>query len=151
MPQGAGYGRNKISRTTTRKRALVAPGVTPGVKNDPRVYNTRNPRKGGLVKKIAKASGTTRAEAQGVVKTARQAVKHGDKGTARQVIRKSLSGGPSAGVKATPRRSAKAGKTARKVVRRMASKQAPLRAPRSKMTKPGQDVLFAKRKKRRSL
>lgn len=79
--------------------------------------------KGRLKKRIAKATGTTVGEAAGTIRNARQAVKAGNSKKARKTISKALKGGPTGGVPRSPARTAKARKTARKVVKRMSENQ----------------------------
>ena len=57
-------------------------------------------RKGGLVKRLAKTTGTTTGEAKGIMKTVRQDIRAGNKGAARKTLKTALSGGPAGGVKA---------------------------------------------------
>jgi len=80
--------------------------------------------KGGLNKKIAKTTGTTIGEAKGVAQRARKLIRAGDTEKAYRVLRKSLTGGPSAGVPKSKANSAMAIKTARKTVSRIVKKRA---------------------------
>src|SRR4030095_614128 len=91
---------------------------------------------GKLLKRIAKTTGTTRGEAKGIMKNVRQDVRAGNKKAARKELTQALKGGPSAGVKKSPARTEKARATSKKVVGRIADRQASvaLGKPRTKGT-----------------
>jgi len=82
------------------------------------------PNKGRVFTRVAKTTGTTRREARGVMKTARTQVRRGNTAGARKTISRALSGGPRAGVKRTPARTEKAGRAAKKITKRIATRQA---------------------------
>ncbi len=79
---------------------------------------------GRRLQRIAKTTGTTVGEARGIMKNVRQEVRAGDKKTARKTLTTALKGGPAAGVKRTPARTAKARVASKKIVRKIASNQA---------------------------
>lgn len=79
---------------------------------------------GKRLERIAKTTGTTVGEARGIMKNVRQSVAAGDKKTARKTLTQALKGGPAAGVKKSPARTAKARATSKKVVRKIAKRQA---------------------------
>lgn len=82
------------------------------------------PKKGALIKKVAKTTGTTKGEARGVLKQVRSKVREGDTVAAYTQLRKALSGGPTKGVPATKAQKAEAIKRARHVVTRIQKNRA---------------------------
>jgi hypothetical protein len=81
-------------------------------------------RKQKLLKRVARTTGTTTGEARGVMRKARTQVRRGNTAGARKTITRALSGGPKAGVKGSPKRTEKAGVAAKKITKRIATRQA---------------------------
>jgi hypothetical protein len=81
------------------------------------------PKKGKLLERMAKATGTTTGEARGVMKIARGQIAAGKTKAATKTIQRNLRGGPQQGITRTPKTSAKAEKKAKHVVARIAKKQ----------------------------
>jgi hypothetical protein len=87
---------------------------------------------GKLLKRVARTTGTTVGEAKGVMRKARRQVRRGNTAGARKTISRALSGGPRAGVKGSPQRTAKAGVAAKKITKRIATRQAAATPKRTK-------------------
>ncbi len=77
-----------------------------------------------FLKRVARTTGTTTGEAKGIMRKARTQVRRGNKVGARRTITRALSGGPRAGVSRSPARSRKAAVAAKKVTKRIATRQA---------------------------
>jgi len=80
--------------------------------------------KGKLLKRVAKTTGTTKGEAKGIMRKARTQVRRGNTAGARKTITRALSGGPRGGVKGSPQRTKKAGVAAKKITKRIETRQA---------------------------
>jgi hypothetical protein len=81
-------------------------------------------RKQKLLHRVARTTGATRGEARGVMRKARVQVRRGNTAGARKTISRALSGEARAGVKRTPQRTAKANVAAKKITKRIATRQA---------------------------
>ena len=110
-------------------------GTSPGPTTPPTTYGKpkkvgNGPKKvasggsGKLLKRIDKTTGTTKGEARGIMRTARQQVRRGNKAGAKRTISRALSGGPKVGVPRSPQRSKKAAAAATKITKRIATRQA---------------------------
>lgn len=80
-------------------------------------------KKGNMLGRIAKTTGTTRGEARGIMKGVRKQVRRGNVQGARRKLTRSLSGGPRGGVPGSKSRTTKARATSRKVVSRIQERQ----------------------------
>jgi hypothetical protein len=77
-----------------------------------------------LLKRVARTTGTTVGEAKGVMRKARRQVRRGNTAGARKTISRALSGGPKAGVAGSPKRARKADVAAKKITKRIQTRQA---------------------------
>jgi hypothetical protein len=104
-------GKSKYASPISAKRVLASASSGPSKKT-----------KGPLKQTLARTTGTTTGEAEGILKTTRRLVRKGATVQAQRKLSSALAGGPRAGIKKTGKTAVSASKRSQKVVGKMERK-----------------------------